>query len=344
MNTAAAFKPKIIVKQLLTALQPRVRDVLTSRYGLGEKTERQTLESIGERYGITRERVRQIENHALNAIRKSGAYAKTRPAFDELERLVHAHGGIVHEADFLQSVAKDESTRNHVYFMLALGDIFVREREDESFTHRWHADPELAERVHKALKNLCGCLGREDVLSEPEIVASFLKELRDVSQKYKSNENVRRWLTLSKEIGRNPLGEWGRADSPNVRLKGIRDYAYIVIKRHGSPMHFTEVANTITKLFDKKAHTATTHNELIKDPRFVLVGRGLYALKEWGYTAGVVKDVIRGILKEQGPLSREDIIERVRKERYVKDNTILVNLQDSRLFRRAADGRYTAAA
>jgi hypothetical protein len=108
-------------------------------------------------------------------------------------------------------------------------------------------------------------------------------------------------------------------------------------------MHFREVAEAIEELFHKKAHTATCHNELIKDERFVLVGRGLYALTEWGYSAGVVKDVLRDILTEHGPLSREEIIDKVRKERYVKDNTIVVNLQDTTLFKRLSNGMYTIA-
>jgi hypothetical protein len=82
---------------------------------------------------------------------------------------------------------------------------------------------------------------------------------------------------------------------------------------------------------------------LIKDARFVLVGRGLYALSEWGYTAGVVKEVLKEILEAEGPLSREEIIDKVRKERYVKDNTILVNLQDGNLFKKLANGTYTIA-
>ena len=105
-------------------------------------------------------------------------------------------------------------------------------------------------------------------------------------------------------------------------------------------MHFKEVADAIQNLFSRKAHVATTHNELIKDKRFVLVGRGLYALSEWGYSAGVVKDVLREILSTHGPLTREEIIDKVRKERYVKDNTIIVNLQDSSLFKKLPDGNY----
>ncbi len=88
--------------------------------------------------------------------------------------------------------------------------------------------------------------------------------------------------------------------------KGMRDYAFLVIRKHGSPIHFREVARQINLVFKKKAHTATTHNELIKDPRFVLVGRGLYALKEWGYMSGVVKDVIAPFSRERSSYQRAD--------------------------------------
>lgn len=185
-------------------------------------------------------------------------------------------------------------------------------------------------------------LQRDELISEEEVLARFRNELIDIADTH-DDVVLKRWLMISKQIAANPLGEWGHADSPNVRVKGIRDYAYLVVKRHGSPMHFKEVAESIQQLFNRKAHTATTHNELIKDERFILVGRGLYALAEWGYSAGVVKDVLREILEENGPMTRADLIDRVRKERYVKDNTILVNLQDTNLFTKLSDGRYMLA-
>jgi len=117
----------------------------------------------------------------------------------------------------------------------------------------------------------------------------------------------------------------------------------LAIRNHGSPLHFSEVSNRINELFQKKAHVATTHNELIKDKRLVLVGRGLYALSEWGYVEGVVRDVIKKILSEYQPLSRDQIVEKVLKERYVKPNTIVVNLQDSKYFVRNQDGTYSLA-
>jgi hypothetical protein len=224
--------------------------------------------------------------------------------------------------------------------MLVVGEEFVKEKEDEEFKHRWHVDKDLSNKIHSSLKKLYSSLSDDELVMEGDMIDSFLEYVEDVNDKYKNEEVIKRWLSLSKKIDKNPLGEWGKSSSPTVNAKGMRDYAFLVIRKHGSPIHFKEVAKAITLYFNKKAHVATTHNELIKDPRFVLVGRGLYALAEWGYLSGVVKDVIKKILEKNGPLTKDKIIEKVLKERYVKENTILVNLQNPKFFSKDKDGKY----
>lgn len=339
-----SFKPKQVVKQLLTPLPDRAQDVLIGRYGLGSDEKKLTLDAIGKKYGITRERVRQIENYALQSIRKSDVFTENKEVFNALAQMIDEHGGIVSEADFLNTFGKDEDIKNHINFLLVLGHLFIRRKEDVDFRHRLYTDEKHANRIQDVLHTLYKELGDDELIPESEFIAAFLKKVSDLNEKYKNEEIVRRWLSISKRLGRNPLGEWGKASSSNVRAKGMRDYAYLAIKQHGSPMHFSEVAKAIANLFSRKAHVATCHNELIKDKRFVLVGRGLYALSEWGYTAGVVKDVICNVLHECGELTRDEIIEKVRNERYVKDNTIIVNLQDSRVFKRGKDGKYSLVA
>ena len=343
MSANITFKPKQIVKHLLTALPSRSQEVMVSRYGLDKNTERMTLESIGQKYGITRERVRQIENAALTNIRKSKVYTAEKPAFDELAEDLKKMGGIVSEVEFLDHISKDESIQNHINFILIIGDSFKKKKEDDEFNHRWYIDEALAEQVHGSLRKLYSGLSDSDLISEADIIKGFLEHVKDVAEQYKNEEILKRWLSLSKTISKNPLGEWGVSSSPNINVKGVRDYAFLVIRKHGSPIHFREVAKNITKMFNKKAHVATTHNELIKDPRFVLVGRGLYALSEWGYMSGVVKDVIRKIIEKEGPLTKKEIVEKVMKERYVKENTILVNLQNPKFFKKDKEGRYTNA-
>lgn len=335
-----SFKPKQISKALLEVLPERARDVLEKRYGLGKNGDTFTLESIGQSYGITRERVRQIENYGIQSIQKSDAYKKHYDLFIELQKLIdQIGGGIIAENVLLDELTEDPLTRNHLYFLLVVGDPFYKSKENPQYAHRWYTERKVADTVENALKNVHKGLKRDELISESEIISRFKAELADMAAEH-NEEVLKRWLKISKQIDKNPLGDWGPADSPNIRIKGIRDYAYLAVKRHGSPMHFREVAETINELFDRKAHVATTHNELIKDDRFVLVGRGLYALSEWGYSAGVVKEVLREILESEGPLSKEEIIDKVRKERYVKDNTILVNLQDTNHFKKLANGTY----
>ncbi|MFA6050340.1 MAG: sigma factor-like helix-turn-helix DNA-binding protein [Candidatus Paceibacterota bacterium] len=341
---ALSFKPKLIVKKLLAVLPQRGRDVIVSRYGLGTSPVKLTLEAIGDKYGITRERVRQIENSSIANIRKSPAFKSELASFDELKDLFETLGGIISEEDFLNHITtKDKSLQNHIHFLLVAGVPFKRLKEDEDFKHRWHVNEELSKKVEESLRKLYKNLSDDELLPEGELVKQFLEHLKDVSEDYKSEEVLRRWLSISKKIARNPLGEWGVASSKNVHVKGIRDYAYLAIRKHGSPIHFKEVAKSIAQMFDKKAHVATTHNELIKDPRFVLVGRGLYALAEWGYLSGVVKDVITKVLGKHGALTKEDVIDKVLKERYVKKNTILVNLQNNKAFKKDKEGKYSLA-
>ena len=340
MTNAIQFKPKQVTKRLLGVLPERARAIVIKRYGLGDSAEKMTLEAIGTTYDITRERVRQIENYAIHNIRKSEAYTKEKAAFDELEKLLHELGGIIAEEDFLNHVTKEESLQNHVNFLMILSHAFKREKEDDHFKHRWYIDPKLAETVQDSLRKLYKNLSDEDLIQESEMINAFLEHIKELSDHYKTEEIMKRWLSISKKIGRNPLGEWGLSSSPNIRAKGMRDYAFLVIRKHGSPIHFTQVAKAIQEVFGKKAHVATTHNELIKDPRFVLVGRGLYALAEWGYISGVVRDVIRKLIEKNGPMTKQEIIEKVLKERYVKENTIAINLQNNKYFKKDKEGKY----
>lgn len=337
---ALSFNPKEVVKTLLSVLPTRAQDVIKQRFGLGKQNDRATLEAIGQNYGITRERVRQIENFALKAIRKSPSYHSVENIFDELEESVTSYGGVVNEQKFLDHISKDRSVQNTIHFLLVLGDRFEKLKEDDEFHHRWTVDKKLSEKVHGAIRKLCSSISEEDLIKEEQLIAQFLKEIKDIVHDSNNPELARRWLELSKQLSRNPLGEWGRATSPNIKLRGMRDYAYLVIRSNGKPMHFTEVTDKIRELFNRRAHTATCHNELIKDARFILVGRGLYALREWGYKEGVVRDIIRELLMRKGPLTKDKILEGVLSERLVKHNTIIVNLQNNRYFKKLADGRY----
>ena len=198
------FKPKLVTKKLLTVLPSRARDVLEKRYGLGATPETHTLESIGKSYGITRERVRQIENYGIQAIQKSDVYKEFHESFQELQEALQSLGGVISEKDLFEELSKDASLRNHIYFILVVGDPFKRIKEDNSFNYRWYIEKKISDTVEKALKTIFESLGEDDLISEDEILARLKTELGEIEEKYRDEKILKRWLSISKKID-NPL-------------------------------------------------------------------------------------------------------------------------------------------
>ena len=333
-----------ITKFLLNPLPQRSVDVLARRFGLLGNA-KSTLDSVGKTYGITRERVRQIEFCALANIRANllPKDQKCQNILDILNKELNDCGQIVSEADFLGNIAPDNSEKqNYIRFFLTLGGTFKKFKEDDAFFCRWSvADHNKIEKVQAALNALSKKLSVDDVFTEEEIIDKFKEHSASLGfSSGLEKAHICSWLRMSKNTARNSLGEWGLSYSPSIRPRGIRDYTYLIMRKHGSPMHFTEVSKAIQTNLGKPAHVQTVHNELIKDDRFVLVGRGLYALKEWGYMPGSVRDVMNKILKKEGPLSKLDLMKKVLKERHVRESTISINLQNRRFFKKLASDLY----
>ena len=327
------------VAQLVKSLNPRNRDIVARRFGLKNGV-RETLESIGKSYGITRERVRQIEEFALAQL------AKSAPASRELTRAIQGarelmghEGGVIRERSLFSAISgseKDSAANAALSFALSLDKGLVHSADSDRFQAFWAVDNRTADMFREQAASVIATLSeRSAVVSRQELVDTAAS---------KGVVNLDSLMAVSKELGQNIFGELGLAAWSQIRPKGVRDKAFLVIKKAGKPRHFSEIAKLINQArFDtKKTNVQTVHNELIKDDRFVLVGRGMYALAEWGYKSGTVKDVLTDILKTHGkPLARAELIARVGKVRLVKENTILLNLQDSSTFVRDASGTYT---
>ena len=164
-----SFKPKKVTKRITSQLQDRASDVIMSRFGLTADGKRKTLEEIGKKYNITRERVRQIEDAALGSIKKSDVYRTEQAIFDELKQVIRKLGSIVAEHELLPHISKDKITQNHIHFFLTLGDSFKRHREDEHFHTRWSVDDEMTARVHDSLKKLYASLDSAKIFDGKDV-------------------------------------------------------------------------------------------------------------------------------------------------------------------------------
>jgi len=329
-------------QKLLKKLPKRTKNVISRRFGL-EKEEKETLEAIGKSYNICRERVRQIENSGISVIKEEVKDSTFSNIFQEFKDYLRSKGDLEREDVLLRQFDSQEE-KNQALFWLTLGSPFKRFSETKNFYSLWTINPDSVEVAKEIVNHFIKIFKRKkELISQEKILDVFEKEI-DLDKKINSDALVS-YLKTSKEIGQSPEGFFGLKDWPEVSPRGIKDKAYLALKKEETPLHFKKVADLINELGlnrDSSALPQTVHNELIRDPRFVLVGRGIYALKEWGYSPGQVKDVILATLKESNKsLSREEIVERVLSQRMVKENTILLNLQNKEYFKKDSKGKYT---
>ena len=331
INSAGAVAKT--VANLVKSIPVRNKDVVSRRFGL-KNGKKETLESIGKSYGITRERVRQIEEFAINQLRKVADENQDVERYVALTKNIIGGNGVMKERDLFKSFSgseADSAVNSSLVFVLSLSRDLVRFSENDDFHTFWA----VSSGALNNFKNLASeCVSFLEKSGRPVLENDFTPLAGKPTT----------FLSISKAVGKNIFHEVGLVSWPEVKPKGVRDKAYLVLKKDNAPKHFGEIAKLInTSGFNgKKANTQTVHNELIKDSRFILVGRGTYALSDWGYKAGTVKDVLVDLLRSSSkPIAKAALVSKVLDSRMVKENTILLNLQDSKIFIKNENGTYS---
>ena len=319
----------------------REREIIARRYGLFERKE--TLEQIGELLGITRERVRQLEKSVVAKLKETankGEIAAVLAAQETLLDKITENGNVMRTLDLSSTLTGEKKPNRLVVSRIAfLADMCPKlelmgdnDNFHQTITVKKHSPAQYVE------ENVAKIIEAIKEFGKPHPVEKIAVAVGHSDPKHTAalSSTSKHLATLS--------GKWGLIKWPTVNPKNIRDKIYVILKEKGSHMHFNEIAKAIkgSEFKRKDVTTQAIHNELIKDGRFVLIGRGLYALKEWGYKKGTVSDIIADILKKANkPLHRDEIVKEVLKNRYVKETTILLNLQSKPQFKRVAKATYT---
>lgn len=332
---------QIIADILGTIEREREREIVSRRFGLFDRKE--TLEQIGELLGITRERVRQLEKSVVTRL-KTAAEQQALPQLGQFQDDVIAYletvGGVARVSNLTAELVAEPNRieQARVAFVSQLCPDLLVLAEDEHFYNSVAIKDDQDEKKLKAA--VATVIDAIKKLGEPKDITTIAK-----ATDFEDTAHVEALASTSKQLA-TLNDRWGLIKWPMVNPKNIRDKIYVILKEHGKHMHFNQISDAI-KDSDFKRKDVTTqaiHNELIKDKRFVLIGRGIYALKEWGYQKGTVADIISEVLREAGePLHRDEIVKRVLKSRFVKETTILLNLQGKSQFKRTAKATYELA-
>jgi len=315
------LNPLKIITQALAPLTTRQRDIIQLRYGL-KATTGETLAAIGKRYNVTRERIRQIEAQALRAL--NAQFAKSD--FDNFRagviNYLEGHNGMRRH----DLVAKDMNQNGNV----------IRCTFEASGVATFHAE----DKTHNAFWSLSDTHVKRGITFVADLVAN-LKRTTGTRTPMPTDAVSANYISISKKFAVSPHGEFGLAEWRDINPKVSRDWAFLVLKKTQKPLHFSHIATEINKIRKtKKVNPQTIHNELIKDKRFILVGRGMYGLEEFNILAGTAREVLSHLLKKHGPMPAKAIIELALTHRPFKEKTLLINLQNKNWFKRMDEGKY----
>lgn len=325
------------LKKIISDLTSRSQEIIFSRYGVFNSGAL-TLEEIGKKYSITRERVRQVVREVLKKVKDK----KQDPLFlevqDAIVLAIGENGGIMEKGKLLKTLGKGNSSEEAAvcFFLECIDTVKEIEVKDEMLLSYMQSKFDIAT-WRKVKDAVIDILEKQKKPLSTEELYEMVKGQLNIEQHIFQN-----FLEVSEQIKQNNFGKWGIAKWKEISPKGTREKSYLVLKEAEKPLHFREIAKKIDEynLNKKKTHPQTVHNELIKDKNFVLVGRGIYALVEWGYKKGTVKDVIEEILKKSsGPLKKDEILKKVLEIRQVKKSTIVINLNN--YFAKSKEGTYS---
>jgi hypothetical protein len=340
-ETDQALNLDTVIDDILNSIsQEREREIISRRFGLHD--DKETLEQVGELLGVTRERVRQLEKAILNRLRiaiRDGKVARVTALEKRIVRELSEMGRVARVAQLsnhLLGRARKLKERARLVFIAELAPQLTIVNEND---HYYQAIGVSEYGDEKKIRSNVDLIVETIKAHGEPLTIEQLHELLS----FEHPLHVQALAELSKHLAKLK-DTWGLESWPTINPKNIRDKVFVVLTESSKPLHFNEISQAIKDSGFKRNNVTTQaiHNELIKDRRFVLIGRGIYALNSWGFSKGTVTDIIADVLRSSDqPLHRDEIVKRVLKSRHVKEATVLLNLQNKPQFKRVAKATYT---
>ncbi len=325
--------------EILDSLSQKEKNIIERRVWLF--SERETLQNIGSSFSpaITRERVRQIEESGIKKIGRIVKATLLTKIQETSNKFLELHWWIISKDKLNNILIKELSLEKNVnpwiLEVIIQSDYDIKKSKQKLGCKIYFNLPNVnkssIDLVHKeALKILKKKKDVMDKTSLYEIIAENLKDKEKLTISF-----IDSVLDLFEDIVFWEENLIGLTKWKILNPKTLKDKAIYIMKKEKVPMHFVDISNKITDMLGEAVKVNTIHNELIRNTEFILIGRWIYALKEWGFTPGTVLDVIVNILeKKWEPMSTEDITKEVLKTRNVKQTTIYMNLQNKKIIER----------
>ncbi len=295
------------------------------------------LQQIGKDYGLTRERIRQIENQALMRMRRLMVWnPKYMELIVEAKKILQENNGIMTEDMLLSRLLQSEK------FVFTKQEMRIILTSDFDVSHikrnKWLLKSFYIEPLFEDLLNSLTTYISTYFVDQQEWVDMY-EFIDHLQRKYtamydnivflRSSQFYITFFSLLKNIkifdGRIGVDSFADVNPKTIKLKII-----YVLEKEWVPIHFQKMAEKLTEWFPhRNIKISTVHNELVKNNKdFVNLGLWIYWLRSWGFLWWTVAEITARILKSSWRfMTIKEIARDLLKEKMVAPNTIMINLQ-----------------
>jgi len=289
---------------LFLNLSDKEIEVIHSRFGLTRK--RKTLSTIGSIYGISRERVRQIEERAIKKIYSDFADNNQIQQIFYKVRLLAKKITPLDAIDNLSNIYINEGV---VRLLLRIEKEDFCIFEDDNLIKSFLIQKKERSKIDKLLNKLIECLNyQKSYVPIKEFVDHF---------------NICEEFILSIEKLEVNNGSIVIRTNKNIFNISLRDRVKDVLEKYGKPMHIKDISEKsgikLSRILGRSGQLSGIIN----------VGKSIYALKEWGYIKGTTADIICYYLNNEGiPMHYLKIVRLIKKQKQYKTSTVYAALQN----------------
>jgi len=319
--------PQIIESMLKMESDEREWVIIERRFGLGGAS-LLTLEELGLAFGLTRERIRQIEANALDNLKnvlidnsyENKNYHVHPEIISTLQNLScfinQITNNIILENKLMSDISEQYSIDSksvepslHLIFMLN-GLSQIRFNKSDLRTAWGNIQATKIRKLEKIISRIDKLLTEEVVtpVGEIDILIEINKILKGKNRI--SLDELRQYLNLCSSIEKHSDGfYWGKFE----QLTGRGNQTERILFENGEPLHINQITRKINHrltLHSKRlVNDRNLGNQISGDARFTPIGRsGEWGLSSWTLNTGTIIDLMKQCLMTRNTAATSDEI------------------------------------
>ena len=357
LNNAFSNFSNFVMEIITKTFGERDWVIIQRRFGLNN-TAILTLEELGEAYGLTRERIRQLEKRALLRLKRTllfddytGINIHIHPRFlkriHKLKiKLEESEYRIFKGPELYQFIntnirLNDKGSLREVFLLVTLMGMNSIKLNRKGLQEIWgFFSHENAKFIEEIILGIDDCLNGETSIALDELDLSVAINKKRPKRKKIKIDQLRRYLFLCDTVEETDSGVYrGKFEFLKYRYLNIER----ILSEIGQPTHFSEIVRVLNNRLAQHGEKTCTErnitNQMVDNENFLPVGRsGQWALSRWDNveTKNICELILHCFHSASRPLSIDEIYNEIKSKRPVSKASISLMLANNSEYRKVS--------